>query len=100
MPTQRPNPEHPAPSAGRERRRWARANADIPATIVLEVVLDLGVEGGVRKIRGQGAVVRCERIAKGVEHWEIAVFLHEMAERDREAIERFVAGRPTASSQA
>ena len=129
MPTQRPNPERPAPSAGRERRRWARANADIPATIVLEggqaharvrdisragvcfylerpiplmtvlaLTLELALPGTApSRIGGQGAVVRCERIAKGVEHWEIAVFLHEMAEGDREAIERFVAARPTGS---
>jgi hypothetical protein len=68
----------------------------IPLMTVLEVVLDLGVEGGVRKIRGQGAVVRCEKIAKAVDHYEIALFLHELSEPDREAITDFVAARAAA----
>lgn len=107
---------------GSERRRWARADADLPITValasgksqarvrdisragvcffldrpiplmtVLELVLDLRVKGGVRKIRGAGAVVRCDKIARAIEHYEIAVFLHDVAETDRECIEEYVA---------
>ena len=111
----------PAPSSGPERRRWERADADLPITIslaagkcearvqdvsrsgvcffldrpialmtVLEMSLALRVPGGVRHVRGHGAVVRCEKISRAIEHYEIAVFLHEMAELDRAAIEEFV----------
>ncbi|MFN0243813.1 MAG: PilZ domain-containing protein [Planctomycetota bacterium] len=104
-----------------ERRRWTRAEVDLPITVslsegktdarvrdisragvcffldrpipmmtVLEVALDLRVKNGVRHVRGNGAVVRCEKIARAVEHYEIAVFLHEMAETDRQCIEEFV----------
>lgn len=125
MPSRRPSPDQPAgtrPAA--ERRRWVRAEIDIPVTLslaagkaearvrdlsragvcfyldrpialmtVLELALDLRVEDGVRRIGGHGAVVRCEKIAKALEHYEIAVFLHEMADADRRCIEDFVAAR-------
>jgi len=59
---------------------------------VLDLSLDLRLPAGMRRIRGAGAVVRCERISRVLEHYEIAVFVHEMAEIDRKAIEEFVAG--------
>ena len=62
----------------------------IPLMTVLELSVSLPVRGGVRKIGGHGAVVRCEKIAKRVDHYEVAVFLHEMAEADRRVIEEFV----------
>lgn len=62
----------------------------IPMMTVLEVSFELRVKNGVRRVRGNGAVVRCEKIARAVEHYEIAVFLHEMAETDRQCIEEFV----------
>lgn len=68
----------------------------IPMMTVLDVVLEVSTRGGRKKIHGQGAVVRCERIAKGVEHYEIAVFLHDMAESDRELMEAYVGTRPAA----
>ena len=120
MPPKNPAPR-PAPSSGPERRRWERADADLPITIslaagqcearvrdvsrsgvcffldrpiplmtVLEMSLALRVPGGVRRVQGHGAVVRCEKISRAIEHYEIAVFLHEMAELDRAAIEEFV----------
>lgn len=110
---------------GAERRRWARANLDLPITVtlpggksearvrdvsragvcffldrpipmmtVLEVALDLATPSGVKHIAGHGAVVRCEKIAKAIQHWEIAVFLHEMSDADRRAIEEYVGARP------
>jgi hypothetical protein len=67
---------------------------------VLALDLDLPMEHGVRHVRGQGAVVRCERISAGVEHYEIAVFLHDMAEPDRRAIDEYVRQRaPAAKSR-
>ena len=63
----------------------------IPLMTVLELSVSLPVKGGLRRVGGHGAVVRCERIAKAVEHYEVAVFLHEMAEADRRTIEDFVA---------
>jgi len=64
----------------------------IPLMTVLDLSLDLRLPAGLRRIRGAGAVVRCERISKVLEHYEIAVFVHEMAEIDRKAVEEFVAG--------
>jgi|688.fasta_scaffold13061_13 hypothetical protein len=63
----------------------------VPLMTVLELSLELKLPRGVRRIRGNGAVVRCERIAKAVDHYEIALFLHELAEIDRKAIEEFLA---------
>lgn len=114
-----------SPSGGAERRRWARAQSDLPITValagsktparvrdvsragvcffldrpiammtVLEVTLEMKARSGALSIHGHGAVVRCERIAKGVEHYEIAVFLHDMSESDREQLEAYVGTRP------
>jgi hypothetical protein len=58
---------------------------------VLSVELDLPVEGGVRHVSGQGAVVRCEKISDRLDHYEIALFLSDLAEPDRDAVESFVA---------
>ena len=73
----------------------------IPAMTVLKIGLDLPVENGVRRISGSGAVVRCEPISAGVHHYEIAVFLHDLAESDREALDEHagrVLGEPPPSS--
>ncbi len=120
----RPEPIPSPKDSGRNRRRWARALAEMPITLigpegsseakvrdvsragvcfflerpvplmtVLGVAFDLATHVGRTRVQAHGAVVRCERIAKGVEHWEIAVFLHDMAESDRHALEEFVALR-------
>jgi hypothetical protein len=57
---------------------------------VLELRMSLPVEGGVRQVTGQGAVVRSEKISAHLDHYEIAVFLHEMADPDRKCIEDYV----------
>lgn len=62
----------------------------IPEMTALGVEFEIPVEGGVRKIRGMGAVVRCERIARNLEHYEIAVFVQDMAHPDRETVEGYV----------
>lgn len=63
----------------------------IPLMTVLELRLELPVAGGVRTVTGSGAVVRSERISAHLEHYEIAVFLYEMADPDRKCVEEFVA---------
>ncbi|MCY2961654.1 MAG: PilZ domain-containing protein [Planctomycetota bacterium] len=114
----------PPKDNGRERRRWARALAEMPITLVgpegssearvrdvsragvclfldrpvplmtvLGVAFDIATPVGRTRVQAHGAVVRCERIAKAVDHWEIAVFLHDMGESDRHALEEFVALR-------
>lgn len=62
----------------------------IPEMTMLRVQFDIPVEGGVRKIQGLGAVVRCERIARNLEHYEIAVFVQDMALPDRETVDGYV----------
>lgn len=62
----------------------------IPMMTMLEIALDLPGTGGPRRVRGKGAVVRCERISAALEHYEVAVFLHELAEADRRAIDSHV----------
>ena len=62
----------------------------IPLMTVLELSLDLPTGGSTHKIRGSGAVVRCERISAGVEHYEVAVFLHDMADSDRALLDEHV----------
>lgn len=69
----------------------------IPLMTVLELSVHLPVRAGLRRVGGHGAVVRCEKIAKAVEHYEVAIFMHEMAEADRRTIEEFVAAREAKS---
>ncbi|MBI5432016.1 MAG: PilZ domain-containing protein [Planctomycetes bacterium] len=111
-----------SPNSGRERRRFPRAQIEgmvtlalktgtfnaklrdisragvsfyldrsVPLMTLLELSLDLPGTPG--PVRARGAVVRCERIGPSVEHWEVAVFLHETLEADRRAIDAFVSAR-------
>ena len=57
----------------------------------LRVEFDLPTEHGLRRITGDGAVVRCEKISRTLEHYEIAVFVQNMAAPDRDTIEQYVA---------
>lgn len=57
---------------------------------MLGLALDLPTASGKQRITGKGAVVRCERIGPGVEHYEVAVFLHELGEAERRAIDQHV----------
>lgn len=109
---------------GAERRRWPRAETELPVTIVLDgqsheakvrdvsragvcfflarpiplmtvlgLSLDLKVDGRSHPVRGKGAVVRCEKISPTLQHYEIAVFLHDLTDSDREVIDRHVSAR-------
>lgn len=62
----------------------------IPEMTLLSVEFDLPCPAGLRRIRGTGAVVRCEKISAALDHYEVAVFLTEMADPDRATIEAFV----------
>lgn len=60
---------------------------------VLGVDLELPVPGGKRLVKGRGVVVRCERISERIDHYEIAVYLDELAQPDREVLAAYVAER-------
>ena len=66
---------------------------------LLKIELDLPVPDGVRRVIGAGAVVRCEKISARLDHYEVAVFLQDVAEPDREALSRFVAMREAAAAE-
>ena len=61
---------------------------------VLAVRIELPARRGAEaeRIDANGVVVRCLPISKGVEHYEIAVFLNALADSQRERLDRFVAG--------
>lgn len=62
----------------------------VPEMTALRLEFDLPVDVGVRRISGHGAVVRCEKIGKHVDHYEIAVFMQDMAAPDRDTIAQYV----------
>lgn len=107
--------------AGPERRQHPRVRADRPATIsiagqprevrlrdlsaaglcffseepfremtLLEVRLSLPDQD---PLSASGAVVRCQRISKHLEHFEVAVFLHDIKESDRRRLQAYVAAQ-------
>jgi hypothetical protein len=54
---------------------------------VLAFALDVVVDGAVKPIRGKGVVVRCAKISPTLKHYEIAVFLNELPDADRELLD-------------
>lgn len=116
--SQTPSRSKATRSSGAERRQHPRATADWPLLLDLPdgktparlrdisaagvsffldrpiaemTVLALELQFGKKKIQARGAVVRCERISPHIEHYEVALFLHDIGEADREAISRYVA---------
>jgi len=112
-----PHPESVRKKTGAERRRWARVSSDMPITLQtprgavqarmrdvsragvcfymdqplpLMTMLQLDLPLGTHLIRGGGAVVRCEKISKHLDHWEVAVFLHDMTESDRDLLDSYI----------
>ena len=103
---------------GRERRRHRRAAAEWPITVALPegrfearlrdvsaagvcffldrpipemTVLELAFalpQGP--ELRCRGAVVRSEPISPRIDHYEIAVFLHEVSDEERAAIDAYI----------
>lgn len=70
----------------------------IPEMTMVKVELELperGDTGEPRPVDARGAVVRCRRVSPLLEHYEIAVFLHDLRESDAERLAAFVAaGQP------
>ena len=49
------------------------------------------------KTFGNGVVVRCRALAPSLEHYEVAVFLNDMTEEDRERLADFVSSAEAAA---
>jgi hypothetical protein len=60
---------------------------------VLSVRIELPARGGraPERIESRGVVVRCLPLSKAVDHYEIALFLNELGEPQRERLDAFVA---------
>ncbi len=60
---------------------------------LLGVRVELPASGGApaSRIEGRGVVVRCQPIARRVDHYEVALFLNELSEPQRELLDAFVA---------
>ena len=66
----------------------------IPEMTSLRIDLELPVQEGMRFVRGDAVVVRCDKISDRLDHYEIAAFLNNMADPDRDALEAFVSLTP------
>jgi PilZ domain-containing protein len=63
----------------------------VPEMTLLAVRIELpGRAGPAVPIEARGVVVRCLPISRGVEHFEIAVFLSDLADSQRERLDAFV----------
>ena len=63
----------------------------VPEMTILKMELELpDREGAPTRIEGSGVVVRCQPIGPHVEHYEIAVFLNDITESNRERLEAYV----------
>ena len=62
----------------------------IPEMTSLRIDLELPVQEGMRFVRGEAVVVRCDKISDRLDHYEIAAFMNDMAAPDRDALEAFV----------
>ena len=60
---------------------------------ILGVRIELpgGGPGGPARLDARGVVVRCQPIARAVDHYEIALFLNDMGEPQRAQLDAFVA---------
>lgn len=68
-------------------------NDPMPEMTAVKIDLEIGVDGKKAKVSGDGAVVRCQRIAQGVEHYEVAVFFTHLREDGRQLLENYVQGK-------
>ena len=67
------------------------SDAPIPEMTALGIQLELPNDGGPdERIEAGGAVVRCQRISPHMEHYEVAVFLHDATETTRRKIAKYV----------
>jgi hypothetical protein len=122
MPRESASSRVPPPREGDERRHHPRAAVDWPLEIALEdgvhearlrdvsrsgvsfyldqrvpemtlLRLQLELPGGGERIAGTGVVVRCRPVSPALQHYEVAVFLNEMDDDDRESLARLVRAR-------
>ena len=81
----------------REPSIYGAASLDrrIPEMTILGLSLELPpLPGGRgRRVQGRGVVVRCQALSPHVDHFEIAVFLNDLDERNRRSLEDYVALR-------
>lgn len=49
-----------------------------------------GKRGKLPQIQAKGVVVRCEKISERVDHYEVAIFFHDIKPEDAEAIDALV----------
>jgi hypothetical protein len=59
--------------------------------LAVRIELPNGAPGSPARIEGRGVVVRCQPIARAVDHYEIALFLNELGEPQRAQLDAFVA---------
>jgi len=60
----------------------------------LAIVLELPGTPAPSEVRGQGVVVRSEKISNHIDHYEIAVFMPDLSEEQRTCIDEFVWSHP------
>ncbi|MCX8229813.1 MAG: PilZ domain-containing protein [Planctomycetota bacterium] len=48
------------------------------------------VDGNPRPVKGEGAVVRCERLAPSIGHYEVAIFFQELAPGSIEVLQGLI----------
>lgn len=64
----------------------------VPEMTILGLSLELPPVPGsaVRRVQGRGVVVRCLPLSAHVDHFEIAVFLNDVDQRNRQALAEYV----------
>lgn len=63
----------------------------IPEMTVLELDFRLPGPGPERRVVGSGVVVRCQPLSRHVDHYEVAVFLNDLSDDNRQRLQAFVA---------
>lgn len=72
----------------------------MPEMTAVKVDLELPIGGKIEKISGDGAVVRCQRIASGVEHYEVAIFFTHLRDEGKKILDGYVTAKlPVAPAQ-
>ena len=64
----------------------------IPEMTVLKMDFDLPARNGTdaMSVHGAGVVVRCQPLSPHIDHYEVAVFLNDVTESERESLEAYV----------
>jgi hypothetical protein len=62
---------------------------DRPIAEMTVLAVAFALPGDPRPVQCRGAVVRCARISPALEHYEVAIFLHEISAEDRARVGAF-----------